>query len=103
MALTDAQVDAIFMADTKELGCHWLEGEAYPYHRCGAKVDDLTQAYCKDHHSKAYIKNSALRNRRKAKFIEAEVREAEMAALIADQEADVDVVDVAEPLTVEIG
>ena len=102
MSMTDTQVDAIFAADVKAHGCVWLEGEQWPFQRCGGSVLG-GKHYCQEHYNRAYIKNSALRNRRKAKFIEAEVREAELAALIADQEADVDVVDVAEPLTVDFG
>ena len=100
MAMTDTQVDAVFAADVKANGCCWLEGSAWPYQRCGGTVLG-GKHYCKEHYDRAYIKNSALRNKRKAKFIEAEIREAELAALIADQEADV--VDVSEPLAVEIG
>ena len=75
--LTDAQVDAIFIADTRELGCHWLEGEHYPFHRCGAKVDDLSQAYCKDHRRDERKKKSKIKK-----------AEQELARLIKEQEAD---------------
>ena len=98
MTMTDAQVDATFAADVKANGCCWLEGDAWPYARCGGQVV-VGKHYCRAHYDRAYIKNSALRNKRKAKFIEAEVREAELAALIADQEADL--IDVTEPMAVE--
>ena len=79
MALTDAQVDAIFIADTKELGCHWLEGENWPFHRCGAKVDDLSQAYCNGHK----------RDERKKK---SKIKKAsdELAKLIKEQQEDME-------------
>ena len=98
MALTDTQVDAVFAADIKANGCCWLEGNTWPYARCGGTVLG-GKHYCRAHYERAYIKNSALRNKRKAKFIEAEVREAELAALIADQDADR--IDVTEPVAVE--
>ena len=75
--LTDAQVDAIFIADTRELGCHWLEGDNYPFHRCGAHVDDLSQAYCKDHRRDERKKKSKIKK-----------AEDELARLIKEQEAD---------------
>lgn len=79
MALTDAQVDAIFIADTKELGCHWLEGDNWPFHRCGAKVDDLSQAYCNGHKRDERKKKSKIKK-----------AEDELALLIKEQEADRD-------------
>ena len=98
MALSDAQVDAIFASDIKANGCCWLEGSAWPYVRCGGQVL-AGKHYCKAHFDRAYIKNSALRNKRKAKYIEAEVREAELAQLVAEQDADH--IDVTEPVAVE--
>lgn len=99
MALTDAQVDAIFNADVKALGCTWLEGSAWPYTRCGAEVI-AGKHNCAEHYARSHVKNSAVRNKRKAKFIEAEIREAEMADSI---EAGDEPMNVDEPLTVEIG
>ena len=77
MPLSEAQVDAIFIADTRELGCHWLEGDNYPFHRCGAKVDDLSQAYCKDHRRDERKKQSKIKK-----------ASDELARLIKEQEAD---------------
>ena len=89
--LTDAQVDAIFMADTKELGCHWLEGDNYPFHRCGAKVDDLSQAYCKDHRRDERKKQSKIKK-----------AEDELARLIKEQQAD-EIESVLEDTDVDLG
>lgn len=75
--LTDEQVEAIFRADTKELGCHWLEGDDFPYQRCGAHVDDLSQAYCKGHRRDERVKKSKIKK-----------AEQELARLIKEQQAD---------------
>lgn len=77
--LTDEQVEGIFRQDTRELGCHWLEGDNYPFDRCGAHVDDLSQAYCKDHRRDERKKKSKIKK-----------AEQELALLIKEQEADKD-------------
>ena len=75
--LTDEQVEAIFRADTRELGCHWLEGDDFPFQRCGNHVDDLSQAYCKDHRRDERKKKSKIKK-----------AEEELARLIKEQQAD---------------
>jgi hypothetical protein len=99
--LTDVQVEALFSALVKAEGCQWI-GYDVPAHQravyCG-KPAVLGKPYCQCHVDQAYVKNSALRSKRKAKYIEAEVREAELAALVADHDSDL--IDVTEPVAVE--
>ena len=76
MALTDAQVDATFAADLKQNGCTWLEGDRWPYARCGRDPVG-NKHHCPEHYARAVVKNSALSGKRKSKQLEREIRDLE--------------------------
>ena len=96
--MTDAQVDAIWAAAVKAVGCQWY-GDTE--HVCGG-TPVPGKHYCSEHFARAYVKNSALSGRRKAKQLEREIRQLEerlaLEQLIAEQEADA-----GEEVEVEIG
>lgn len=83
-SLTDAQIDSIWNATVKAEGCQWLGGQD---HICGGKPV-AGKWYCTEHYSRMYIKGSALAGKRKAKQLEAELREAELTRLVEEQVGD---------------
>ncbi len=95
MSLSDTQIDSIWSATVKAEGCQWIGDHD---HVCGEKV--LTgKFYCTEHYDRMYVRGSALAGKRKAKALEKEIREAEMAKLIEEQQED-DLSDVKEDIYV---
>ena len=71
----------------------------FPIHYCGQAVVP-GKSYCGEHYAKMYIAGSAVTGKRKAKQLEAEIREAELARLVEEQSSD-DMGDVKEDIYVE--
>lgn len=96
--LTDAQIDSIWAATVRAEGCQWYGDQE---HVCGG-TPVPGKHYCPEHFARAYVKNSALSGRRKAKQLEREIRQLEerlaLEQAIAEQESDTD-----EEVEVEIG
>jgi hypothetical protein len=95
MSLTDAQIDIIWSATVKAEGCQWLGNQD---HICGGKPV-AGKWYCTEHYDRMYVKGSALAGKRKAKQLEKELREAELAKLVEEQEND-DIDDIKEDIYV---
>ena len=85
MALTDAQVDTIWRATVQAEGCQWYGDQTTV---CGETAVP-GKHYCSEHLARAYIKGSAISGKRKAKQLEAELRELEMAKLIEEQQEEI--------------
>ena len=59
----------------------------FPIHYCEEAVVP-GKSYCEKHYDLMYIKGSAVTGKRKARQLEAELREAELAKLVEEQEND---------------
>ena len=90
MALTDAQVDAIWNATVRAEGCQWYGGKE---HVCGASPI-AGRNYCSEHDARAYVKGSALRGKKKVRAIEKDLADIALKDQIATDESDIEVVDV---------
>jgi hypothetical protein len=95
--LTDVQVDALFTALVKAEGCQWI-GYEVPRNELARYCGEVAvpgKPYCQCHMAKAYVRGSALRGKKKARAIEKELNELNLREAIAQDEADVEVVEVA--------
>lgn len=76
--------------------CQWIgpEQQEYPYTMCGQK-SILGKSYCAEHYHRMYKKGSSATGAKKMeKLIERELADLELSKLIAEQEADVEDVNV---------
>lgn len=76
--------------------CEWIgpEQKEYPFKMCGQK--SITgKSYCADHYHRMYKKGSSATGAKKMeKLIERELADLELSRLIAEQEADMEEVNV---------
>ena len=76
--------------------CQWIgpEQREYPYTMCGQK-SILGKSYCAEHYHRMYKKGSSATGAKKMeKLIERELADLELSKLIAEQEADMEDVNV---------
>ncbi len=76
--------------------CEWIgpEQKEYPFKMCGQK-SIAGKSYCADHYHRMYKKGSSATGAKKMeKLIEKELADLELSRLIAEQEADVEEVNV---------
>lgn len=66
----------------------------WPITYCGCRELVPGTSYCREHYGIMYMSGSRLSGKRKQRQIEAELRELELQRLIAEQEADEEVVNV---------
>lgn len=76
--------------------CEWIgpEQKEYPFTKCGQ--NSITgKSYCAEHYHRMYQKGSSATGARKMeKLIERELADLELSKLIAEQEADVEELNV---------
>ena len=76
--------------------CQWIgpEQKNYPYTMCGQK-SIAGKSYCAEHYHRMYKKGSSATGAKKMeKLIERELADLELSRLIAEQEADVEELNV---------
>ena len=76
--------------------CQWIgpEQKNYPYTMCGQK-SIAGKSYCAEHYHRMYKKGSSATGAKKMeKLIERELADLELSRLIAEQEADMEDVNV---------